>query len=195
MMNPTLKNRSGRSGWRALAWAMTKAWYFRAILPSSSVSSPGMSMAHSRAKVAWSRSSTSSLMACSAPSGNAIMRTGMSRLDSQEAAFTRCDPARAMDDVPLTIGTKSDSPGTYAVPAAHGPSIAATSGTTPDITTSSRNSDPERANCDPAASCMRAPAESSSHSIGMRRRTESSRMRATLDSPTPPIDPAITVKS
>src|SRR5215470_17570716 len=56
----------------------------------ASVSSPGMSIAHSRANVTWSRSSTSSLNACRAPSGNAMSRTGMSRLDSHDAAFTRC---------------------------------------------------------------------------------------------------------
>src|SRR2546425_10020245 len=90
MTKPTLKKRSFRSGWRALAWAMMKASYSRAIFPSSSVSSPGMSMAHSRANFTWSRSSTSSLKACSAPSGNAIRRTGMSSAESQLAAFTRC---------------------------------------------------------------------------------------------------------
>jgi hypothetical protein len=62
-MKPTLKYRSFQSGWRALAWAMMKTLYSRAIFPSSSVSSPGMSIAHSRANVAWSRSSTSSLKA------------------------------------------------------------------------------------------------------------------------------------
>src|SRR6266545_3619798 len=61
------------------------------MLPRNSVSSPGMSMAPSRAKVTWSRSSTSSLKPCSAPSGNAISRTGRSRLDNHDAAFTRCD--------------------------------------------------------------------------------------------------------
>src|SRR5262249_45075092 len=88
-MKPTLKYRSFQSGWRALAWAMMKALYSRAIFPSSSVSSPGMSIAHSRAKVAWSRSSTSSLNAWRAPSGKAIKRTGMDKLDSHAAALTR----------------------------------------------------------------------------------------------------------
>src|SRR4030095_15364816 len=91
MMKPTLKKRSFRSGWRALACAMMKALYSFAILPNASVSSPGMSIAHSRAKVAWSRSRTSSLNACSAPSGKAMSRTGISRLDSHDAAFTRCE--------------------------------------------------------------------------------------------------------
>src|SRR6266850_1941620 len=91
MMNPTLKKRSLRSGWRAFACAMTNALYSFAILPRASVSSPGMSMAHSRANVAWSRSRTSSLKACSAPSGKAISLTGMSRLESHDAAFTRCE--------------------------------------------------------------------------------------------------------
>src|SRR5262245_33012891 len=70
---------------------MMNALYSFAILPSASVSSPGMSIAHSRANVAWSRSSTSSLKACSAPSGKAIRRTGISRLESHDAAFTRCE--------------------------------------------------------------------------------------------------------
>src|SRR6266540_1463096 len=61
------------------------------MLPRNSVSSPGMSMAPSRAKVTWSRSSTSSLKPWSAPSGNAISCTGRSRLDSHDAAFTRGD--------------------------------------------------------------------------------------------------------
>src|SRR5262245_18800057 len=91
MMNPTLKKRSFRSGWRAFACAMMKALYSFAILPRASVSSPGMSIAHSRAKVAWSRSSTSSLKACSAPSGKAMSRTGISRLESHDAAFTRSE--------------------------------------------------------------------------------------------------------
>src|SRR4030095_14194501 len=91
MMNPTLKKRSFRSGWRAFACAMMNALYSFAILPRASVSSPGMSIAHSRANVAWSRSSTSSLKACSAPSGKAMSRTGISRLESHDAAFTRCE--------------------------------------------------------------------------------------------------------
>ena len=45
-MNPTLKNRSGHSGWRALAWAMMKTPYSRQISPSASVSGPGTSIAH-----------------------------------------------------------------------------------------------------------------------------------------------------
>src|SRR5205085_1758689 len=71
------------------AWAMMNALYSRATLPSSSVSSPGMSMAHSRANFTWSMSSTSSLKACSAPSGKPLSRTGRPRADSHEAAFTR----------------------------------------------------------------------------------------------------------
>ena len=81
------------------------------------------------------------------------------------------------------------------MPAAQGPSIAATSGTTPDIFTSSRKRWPEPANSEPAASWMRAPAESSSQTIGMRCFSASSRRRATLTSPVMPIEPAITVKS
>ena len=59
---------------------------------------------------------------------------------SPTAAFTRCRPPSAIDDVPFTIGTKSASAGMYAVPAAQWPSIAATIGTTPLIATCSRNS-------------------------------------------------------
>src|SRR6266550_8231164 len=112
MMNPTLKKRSFRSGWRAFACAMTNALYSLAILPSSSVSSPGISIAHSRAKVAWSRSSTSSLNACSAPSGKAISLTGRSRLDSHDAAFTRCERCSRLIlmslrlRMPRTVGTR-----------------------------------------------------------------------------------------
>src|SRR5713101_4714820 len=69
---------------------MTNASYSRAILPSASVSSPGMSIAHSRANLTWSASKTSSLNPCRAPSGNAMRRTGRSREESQLAAFTRC---------------------------------------------------------------------------------------------------------
>jgi hypothetical protein len=42
---------------------------------------------------------------------------------------------------------------------------------------------------------MRAPAESSSQTIGIRLVSAISRMRATLISPVMPIDPAMTVKS
>ncbi len=81
------------------------------------------------------------------------------------------------------------------MPAAQGPSIAATIGTTPDITTSSRNRCPEPANIEPAASWIRAPAESSSQIIGRRFCRAISRRRPTLNSPVIPIEPAITVKS
>jgi hypothetical protein len=81
------------------------------------------------------------------------------------------------------------------VPAAQGPSIPATRGTTPDITTSSRNRWPEPANIEPAASWIRAPAESSSQISGIRFCSAISRSRPTLNSPVIPIDPAITVKS
>ena len=83
----------------------------------------------------------------------------------------------------------------YAVPAAQGPMSAATCGTTPLMITSSRNRWPEPANSEPAASWMRAPAESSSQTIGMRLVSASSRSRATFSSPVIPIEPAITVKS
>ncbi len=68
---------------------------------------------------------------------------------SPVTAFVRCGPASAIEPRPLTIGTKSASPGMYAVPAAQGPISAATCGTTPLITTSSRNRWPEPANSEP----------------------------------------------
>ena len=81
------------------------------------------------------------------------------------------------------------------MPAAQGPSIAATIGTTPDISTSSRKRWPEPANSEPAASWMRAPAESRSQISGIRCFSAISRRRVTLSSPVMPIEPAITVKS
>ena len=63
------------------------------------------------------------------------------------------------------------------------------------MTTSSRNRWPEPANSDPTASWIRAPAESSSHTSGIRLLSASSRSRVTFSSPVMPIDPAITVKS
>jgi hypothetical protein len=66
---------------------------------------------------------------------------------------------------------------------------------TPDIVTSSRNRCPEPANSEPAASWIRAPAESSSHTSGIRFCRAISRRRVTLSSPVIPIEPAITVKS
>ena len=83
----------------------------------------------------------------------------------------------------------------YAVPAAHGPSIAATCGTTPLICTCSKKSAPLPAKVLPAASWMRAPAESSSQIIGSRLSIAFLRSRATFCSPIIPIDPAMTVKS
>ncbi len=83
----------------------------------------------------------------------------------------------------------------YAVPAAQGPISAAICGTTPLITTSSRNSAPEPANSEPTASWIRAPALSSSQMIGIRCFKAISRMRATLISLVMPIEPAMTVKS
>ena len=103
---------------------------------------------------------------------------------SPTAAFTRWRPPNAIDDVPFTIGTKSASAGMYAVPAAQWPSIAATIGTTPLMATCSRNSAPAPANVDPDVDWMRAPAESSSHTNGMRCETECARNRAILLSPT-----------
>ena len=81
------------------------------------------------------------------------------------------------------------------MPAAQGPSIAAINGTTPDIVTSSRKRWPEPANSDPAASWIRAPAESSSQISGIRCVSAISRRRPILISPVIPIEPAMTVKS
>jgi hypothetical protein len=114
---------------------------------------------------------------------------------SPTAAFTSGGPPSAMCEVPFTMGTKSASPGMYAVPAAPGPIIAATCGTTPLMWTCSRNRSPVRANIDPAASWIRAPAESINHTIGIRSRSASSRIRVAFNSPTIPMEPAITVKS
>src|SRR5438270_5226077 len=62
--------------------------------------------------------------------------------------------------------------------------------------TCSAKSQPVPANVDPTASWIRAPAESSSHMVGLRYRSASSLTRAALNcSPTAPIDPAMTVKS
>ena len=83
---------------------------------------------------ATSRSPTPDLRQCTrAPPSSSCVTS------SPIAARTRCGPASAIEPCPDTIGTKSASPGMYAVPAAHGPISAATCGTTPLITTSSRN--------------------------------------------------------
>ena len=139
---------------------------------------------------AHSRSPTPDLRQCTrAPPSSSCVTS------SPIAARTRCGPASAIEPRPDTIGTKSASPGMYAVPAAHGPISAATCGTTPLITASSRNRCPVPAKSEPTASWMRAPAESSSHTIGIRFVSASSRIRATLISPVIPIEPAMTVKS
>ena len=93
------------------------------------------------------------------------------------------------------MGTKSVRAGMYAVPAAQWPSSAPTWGTTPESTTCSRNNAPAPANVEPDVDWMRAPPLSSRYTRGMRSRSTSSRMRAVFCSPTPPIDPAMTVKS
>ena len=114
---------------------------------------------------------------------------------SPTAAFTRWRPPRAIEEVPRTIGTKSARAGMYAVPAAQCPMTAATIGTTPLIATCSRKSAPCPAKVEPLDDCSRAPALSSSQTMGMRWRSACSRRRAIFCSPTVPIDPAITVKS
>ena len=139
---------------------------------------------------ATSRSPTPDLRQCTRepPSSSCVT-------SSPTAARTRCGPASAIEPRPLTIGTKSASPGMYAVPAAHGPISAATCGITPLAITSSRNRWPEPANSEPTASWIRAPAESSSHTNGIRLVSARSRSRATFISPVMPIEPAMTVKS
>src|ERR1043166_6063143 len=87
---------------------------------------------------------------------------------SPVAALTSLAPPRDIDEVPFTMGTKSASPGMYAVPAAQGPSIAATCGTTPDITTWSAKSQPLPANVDPAPANRRPRAPR----LGAARRVE-----------------------
>ena len=75
---------------------------------------------------ATSRSPTPDLRQCTREPPSSSWVTS-----SPIAARTRCGPASAIDPRPLTIGTKSASPGMYAVPAAHGPISAATCGMTP----------------------------------------------------------------
>ena len=116
-------------------------------------------------------------------------------------ALTSGGPPRAIEPMSFTMGTKSARPGMYAVPAAPGPTMAATSGTTPDMMTSSRKRCPVPAKIavmsppPEALGSMRAPAESMNHTMGMRQRSASSRMRVTLVSPMAPIEPPLTVKS
>ena len=75
---------------------------------------------------ATSRSPTPDLRQCTREPPSSSWVTS-----SPIAARTRCGPASAIEPRPLTIGTKSASPGMYAVPAAHGPISAATCGITP----------------------------------------------------------------
>ena len=79
-----------------------------------------------------------------------------------------------------------------AVPPRTGPWSAATCGITPLITAEQVA---EPAKSEPTASWIRAPAESSSQTNGIRWVSASSRNRATLISPVMPIQPAMTVKS
>src|SRR5919198_2269152 len=65
---------------------MMKTFHLFARPPRISVSSPGTSIAHSLAYSSWSKSKTSSVNPCRAPSGMATSRTGRSRLESHEAA-------------------------------------------------------------------------------------------------------------
>jgi len=93
-----------------------------------------------------------------------------------------------MDPMSLTMGTKSASAGMYAVPAAPGPTIAATCGTTPDMITCSRNKCPEPANREIMSGCvdpgsMRAPPESIHQTMGQREARAMWRRRVTFSSP------------
>ena len=102
--------------------------------------------------------------------------------------------------MPLTIGTKSASPGMYAVPAAPGPTIAATCGTTPLIRICSRKRCPVPAKSEIMSGCdepgsMRAPAESMNQTIGQRPLSAIERRRVTFSSPVYPMLPPFTVKS
>src|SRR3970282_1128537 len=81
-------------------------------------------------------------------------------MSSPTTALTSGGPPRAMWLVPFTIGTKSASAGIYAVPAAPGPIIADTIGTTPDMIDSSRQRNPDWAQVEPIASWMGAHAAS-----------------------------------
>ena len=88
----------------------------------------------------------------------------------------------------------------YAVPAAPGPTIAATCGTTPLMTTCSRNRCPEPAKSEIMSGWLepgsiRAPPESMSHTIGQRPRKAIDRSRVTFSSPVYPMLPPLTVKS
>ena len=139
---------------------------------------------------ATSRSATpdTSVWIFDPPSSSALM-------SSPTTAFTRGGPPRAIWLVPLTMGTKSARAGMYAVPAAPGPIMAATMGTTPDMIDSSRKRKPEPANVEPMASWILAPAESMSQIMGMRLLSAISRARLHLTSAVRPMEPAITVKS
>ena len=97
---------------------------------------------------------------------------------------------------PATPSARSRrGPGMYAVPAAHGPISAATCGTTPLITTSSRNrcagAGEQRADrlLDARAGAVEQPHDRDP--LGQRQLAQ----RVTLISPVIPIEPAMTVKS
>ena len=86
------------------------------------------------------------------------------------------------------------------MPAAPGPTMAATWGTTPDMCTCSRNRCPEAANRLSASpwfepGSMRAPPESMNHTMGQRPERAILRIRVTFSSPVCPMLPPLTVKS
>ena len=129
------------------------------------------------ASSATSRSPTPDLRQCTrAPPSSSCVTS------SPIAARTRCGPASAIEPRPDTIGTKSASPGMYAVPAAHGPISAATCGTTPLITDLLAEQVPgaaRTASRPPPGSAR--PRESSSQTIGIRLVSASSRTPRDLD--------------
>ena len=115
-------------------------------------------------------------------------------------ALTSGGPPRAIEPISFTMGTKSARPGMYAVPAAPGPTMAATCGTTPLMCTCSRKRCPDPAKREMASGwldpgSMRAPPESMNHTIGQRPRSAIWRRRVTFSSPMWPMLPPFTVKS
>ena len=114
---------------------------------------------------------------------------------SPVTAFTRGGPASAMEPRPFTIGTKSARPGMYAVPAAPGPIIAATCGTTPLMITCSRNRCPVPANSEPGRLLDPRAGRVDEPDDRIRFVSAISRRRVTFSSPVLPMVPPLTVKS
>src|SRR5260370_1055129 len=78
-MKPILKNRSGQSSWRALAWAMMKTPHWRARRPSPAAPRRGMSSAPVRGKPTGSTAATPPLETCNAPPRQVQGRGGLGR--------------------------------------------------------------------------------------------------------------------